>query len=241
MASPELPQRSLSMSSSEPKISWPEVAKFIGQLNHDLRNHLNGIELQSAFLGEIVEDPEAKAEIKRLREMTGDLGAHLQKLSNTLGRIQPQIMPYPASDFVEDLRAKLTLAQPEQSASIEWNISLGKEMLEIDPQILSEAFVELLTNAESHGRGEGPLLFDAHANDSKVEFRLREPKITFDGGTDEWGTRPLQYIGKGGHYGLGLFRARSIFEAHNAQYRVHFDPAASILETNVSFPASRLS
>lgn len=229
------------MSPSEPKVSWPEVTKFIGQLNHDVRNHLNGIELQSAFLGEIVEDPEAKAEIKRLREMTGDLGAHLQKLSNTLGKIQAQTMPYPATDFVEDLRAKLTLAQPEQSAAVEWNISLGKEMLEIDPQILADAFVELLANAEAHGRGEGPLVFGAHANNGNVEFSLREPKTTFEGTTDDWGTRPLQHVGKHGHYGLGLFRARSIFEANHAQYRVRFDPATSILETNVSLPASRVS
>jgi light-regulated signal transduction histidine kinase (bacteriophytochrome) len=228
------------MSPSEPKISWPEITKFIGQLNHDLRNHLNGVELQAAFLGEIVEDAEAKAEIKRLREMTGELGAHLQTLSNTLGKIQPQTMPYPAADFVEDLRAKLTLAQPEQSAAIEWNISLGKEMLEIDPQILADAFVELLTNADAHGRGEGALVFDVHGGVGKVEFSLREPKATFDGVTNDWGTRPFQRV-RSGHYSLGLFRARSIFEAHHAQYRVHFDPAASILETNVSFPANRLS
>jgi light-regulated signal transduction histidine kinase (bacteriophytochrome) len=225
---------------SEPKISWPEVTKFIGQLNHDLRNHLNGVELQSAFLGEIVEDAEAKAEIKRLREMTGDLGAHLQKLSATLGRIQPETMPYPAADFVEDLRAKLTLAQPEQSAAIEWNISLGKEMLEIDPQILADAFVELLANADAHGRGEGPLVFGAHGENGTVEFSLREPKAAFDESTDDWGTRPFQRV-RSGHYSLGLFRARGIFEAHHAQYRVHFDPAASILETNVSFPTNRLS
>lgn len=224
----------------EPKISWPEVTKFIGQLNHDLRNHLNAIELQSAFLGDIVDDPEAKAEIKRLREMTGGLGAHLQKLSNTLGSIQPQTMPYPAADFVEDIRAKLTLAQPEQSAAIEWNISLGKEMLEIDPQIVAEAFVELLTNADAHGRGEGPLVFEANAQNGTVEFRLREPKTGFEGGTEDWGARPLQQV-RSGHYGIGLFRARRIFEAHDAQYRVHFDPAASILETNVAFPANCLS
>jgi light-regulated signal transduction histidine kinase (bacteriophytochrome) len=228
------------MSQLEPKISWPEVTKFIGQLNHDLRNHLNGVELQAAFLGEILDDPEAKAEIKRLREMTGELGAHLQKLSNSLGKIQPQTMPYPAADFVEDLRAKLTRAQPEQSAAIEWNVSLGKEMLEIDPQILTEAFVELLTNADAHGRGEGPLVFGAHGQNGTVEFSLREPKTAFEGETEDWGARPLQRL-RSGHYGIGLFRARRIFEAHDAQYRVHFDPAASVLETNVSLPARPLS
>lgn len=50
---------------TEPKIPWRDVVKFIGQLNHDLRDNLNAIELQSAFLGEIVQDPEAK---KKLRD-----------------------------------------------------------------------------------------------------------------------------------------------------------------------------
>src|SRR5882762_6938670 len=101
------------MLQTEPNILWPEVMKFIGQLNHDLRNHLNAVELQAAFLGEIVSEPEAKAEIKRLREMTGEFNAHLQNLSAKLAKAQPQLMHYPAADFVEDLRAKLTLEQPE--------------------------------------------------------------------------------------------------------------------------------
>jgi len=225
---------------TEPNISWPEVTKFIGQLNHDLRNHLNAVELQAAFLGEITAEPEAKTEIKRLREMTGDLSAHLQKLSATLAKVQPQMMPYPAADFVEDLRAKLTLEQPEESAAVEWIISLGKEMLEIDPQLLPEAFVELFANAGTHGRAEGPLVFEGRAEGETIEFSLREPKTPFNGATEDWGTRPLQHV-RSGHYGLGLFRARRIFEAHHAHYRVHFDPAASILHTNVSFPASNVS
>ena len=224
----------------EPNISWPHVTKFIGQLSHDLRNHLNAVELQAAYLGEIVDTPEARTEIKRLREMTGDLSAHLQKLSATLAKVRPQMMPYPAADFVEDLRARLTLAQPEQSAAVEWEISLGKEMLEIDPQILPEAFVELFANADAHGRAEGPLVFAGRAEGETVEFSLREPKAPFNGATADWGTRPLEHV-RSGHYGLGLFRARSIFEAHHAHYRVHFDPAASILQTNVSFPASTIS
>ena len=96
------------MSQSEPNISWPEVTKFVGQLNHDLRNHLNAIELQAAFLSEIVRGPGSEGEIKRLREMTGDLGAHLQRAFRAVWRkFSRNTMRYPAADFVEDLRAKL--------------------------------------------------------------------------------------------------------------------------------------
>ncbi len=223
------------MSPTEPKIAWPEVTKFIGQLNHDLRNHLNAVELQAAFLSEIIEEPEAKKEIKRLREMTGEMGAHLQKLAASLTRIQPTTMPYAATEFVEDLRAKLTLEEPEQSAAVDWKISLGAEMIEIDPQLLPEAFVELFANAATHGRMDGALIFEGRPVDQTVEFTLTEPKAGFTGTTENWGTRPLEHA-RSGHYGLGLFQARSIFEAHHGRYRVQFDPAASVLRTTVSLP-----
>jgi signal transduction histidine kinase len=224
------------MSHTEPKILWPEVTRFIGQLSHDLRNHLNAVELQIAFLGESIGGPEAKGEIKRLREMTGEMCGHLQKLSATLDTVEPQTVRYPAADFVEDLRAILTPEQSKQSVAIDWKISLGEEMLEIDPELLSEAFVELFANAGRHGRAEGPLVFEVRGEGTAIECSLREPKAHFDGATEDWGARPLQHL-RSGHYGLGLFRARSIFEAHHAHYRVHFDAAASVLHTAVSVPA----
>jgi hypothetical protein len=126
--------------------------------------------------------------------MTGDLGAHLQKLSNTLGKIQPQMMPYPAGDFVEDLRAKLTLDQPEQSAAIEWNGLVRQRMLKIDPQILTEAFVELLANADRHGRAKARLSLEPTVRMGRLNSTCAKPKTKFDGVTEDWGARPLQHI-----------------------------------------------
>jgi light-regulated signal transduction histidine kinase (bacteriophytochrome) len=79
------------------------LRKFVGQLNHDLRNHLNAIELQAACLNETAREAETASEIKRLREMTGDLCNHLQRLSASLAGIQPNTMGYLAAEFLEDL------------------------------------------------------------------------------------------------------------------------------------------
>jgi light-regulated signal transduction histidine kinase (bacteriophytochrome) len=214
---------------------WTELTKFVGQLNHDLRNHLNAVELQAACLSEIVREPEASDEVKRLREMTSDLCAHLQRLSASLAGIQPATMPYLAVEFVEDLQAKLVLDQPELAPEVEWKSSLGGENLKIDPHLLQEAFLELFCNAATHERGEGVLVFESHRDGESIEFILREPKTKFDGGTENWGGHPLRQI-RSGHYGLGLFRARSIFEAHHGTLRAQFDPAASTLVTTVSLP-----
>lgn len=223
------------MSETEPKIVWSEVTKFVGQLNHDLRNHLNALELQGAFLGEIVENPEAKKEIKRLRELTGEMGTQLQKLSSLLAKIKVATMTYQVAEFVEDLRSRFTREQPEQAAEVEWNISLGAEPFAIDPQLLLEAFLHLFSNAFLHGRGEGPVVFTARSADATIEFTLSEPKKKFEGTTENWGAKPLGFV-RHGHYGLGLFRARGIFEAHHGTIRAQFDPTTATLGTTVSLP-----
>jgi signal transduction histidine kinase len=146
---------------AEPNISWTELRKFVGQLNHDLRNHLNAIELQAACLNETVGEAETGSDIKRLREMTGDLCTHLQRLSTSLAGVQPNTMSYLAGEFFEDLRAKLGLEEPELAAEVEWKSSLGEEALEIDPHLLEEAFLELFCNAVAHERGNGALGFDS--------------------------------------------------------------------------------
>jgi light-regulated signal transduction histidine kinase (bacteriophytochrome) len=217
---------------AEPNISWTELTKFVGQLNHDLRNHLNAIELQAAFVGEIVAEPEGKDEIKRLREMTGEMCEHLQRLSASLGRPKLNPMGYLAAEFVEDLQAKLVLEEPELAAEVEWKNSLGSEVMEIDPYLLQEAFLELFRNASAHDRGEGALIFESRPHDGALEFILREPKTKFERSTEDWGQRPLARICSG-HYGLGLFRARGIFEAHHGTLQAEFDPATSSLITTV--------
>ena len=88
------------------------------------------------------------------------------------------------------------------------------------------------------GAGKARLFSRARGQNGTVEFSLREPKAKFDGVTEDWGTRPLQRCAKRTIMALVSF-ARAVFSRHiDAQYRVHFDPAASILETNVSFPVS---
>lgn len=61
------------------QIPMPDVVRFVRQLSHDLRNHLNAAELQSAFLNEIAADAEMKEEISRLRGMLSDMGRDLRR------------------------------------------------------------------------------------------------------------------------------------------------------------------
>src|SRR3954464_799215 len=94
-------------SSSQAETNWPDVVRFVRQLSHDLRNHLNAIELQSAFLAEIAADDEMKEEVKRLRQMVGGMGSTLQQLSQKMAVPSPTLMPYPTNEFLEDIAKKV--------------------------------------------------------------------------------------------------------------------------------------
>src|SRR5437773_9858805 len=103
-------------------VPWSDAIRFIAQLSHDLRNDLNAIDLQSAYIEEVGKSEEVKNEIKRLREMISRLASTLQRLSRAVGEVKPNLSPYPASDFMQDLRGKMDHDFPEESKEISWEI-----------------------------------------------------------------------------------------------------------------------
>lgn len=215
----------------------PDVVKFVRQLAHDLRNDLNAAELQSAYLIEIAEAGELKEEIKRLRGMISHVGANLQSVTVALGQPRLTEMPYSAKDFVDDLRQKLESDYPSESAKVKWEVQAGEAGLQIDPQLLLPALLELFSNAFRHGPAEGAISVTARTENGRFIFSLREPKRNFALSTENWGREPLRSVSQG-HYGLGLHRTRSIVAAHGGELQARFEPDTSFLVTTVTLPVA---
>lgn len=213
----------------------PDVVRFVRQLSHDLRNHLNAAELQSAYVSELAEDAELKSEVKRLRGMIGEMSGALQRLTSLLTPVKLNTMPYEAVAFVEDLQQKLASQSPTQSGAIDWSVNLADASLNIDPQLLQEAFLELIGNAFQHGRVAGQLCASAEVKSGEFVFKLQEPKESFAKSTEHWGREPFQKVSHG-HYGLGLHRARNIIETQRGRLDVRYDEPSSSLVTQVALP-----
>ena len=218
-------------------VAWSDVVRFIRQLTHDLRNHLNAIELQSAYISELDRENELKSEIKRLRVMISGMTSTLQSLSRAVSVVKPNLISYPAADFVEDLRKKITRDFSGENAEITWDVQLGDATLNVDPQLLQETFMELFANAFRHNRGKGVLVATAKVDKNQFLFTLEEPKARFDLPTDNWGREPLRKISQG-HYGLGLNRVRAIVEAHGGELYAQHNPNVQALTTTLVLPAS---
>jgi len=223
---------------SDLTVSWDNVVRFVRQLSHDLRNDLNAVELQAAYLGELTSDnAELKQEVKGLREMIAKLASSLQGLSAALGQISANKMPYRVSDFMEDLRARIAKDFSAESGAIKWEAQTGDALLEIDPQLLQQVFIELFTNAFQHERGKDSLSALAKIEHGNFVFTLREPKAGFQSSTENWGRQPLGKV-RQGHYGLGLNRVRAILEAHGGDLRAQYDPTASALVSTITLRLS---
>jgi light-regulated signal transduction histidine kinase (bacteriophytochrome) len=223
--------------SDSPNVSWPDVVKFIRQLGHDIRNNLNAVELQSAYLAELASETELKGEIKRLREMISEIGGGLQKLSAALGQTTPTLISYRAADFVEDVRQKLAKDFPDNAAKVSWDVALKDEKLEIDPLMAQQAVLEVFANAFHHERNVKEIKARAYIDAGNFVFELREPKAKFELSTEKWGREPLRYLSHG-HYGLGLNRIRLAMEAQNGKFSADYDRASSILLTKIILPVA---
>src|SRR5499427_10963425 len=88
-------------------VPWSDTVRFVRQLCHDLRNDLNALELQSAYIGELTQDQELTSEIKRLREVVSGLNSTLQLLSRAVGEVAPNVVTYPAVEFLADMRTQV--------------------------------------------------------------------------------------------------------------------------------------
>jgi signal transduction histidine kinase len=218
-------------------VPWSDAIRFVRQLSHDLRNDLNAIGLQSAYIAELEKNEELRGEIKRLREMVSGLAWTLQRLSRNVGDVKPTLISYRPTDLMEDLRRKIDDDFPKKNTEITWEIQPGNAILNVDPQLLQEVFTELFANAFLHDRGKGPLLAKAKIDNSRFLFALHEPKGHFDLSTQNWGREPMRKIGQR-HYGLGLNRVRAIVEAHGGKLHAQYDPNASALITTLTLPVA---
>jgi K+-sensing histidine kinase KdpD len=222
--------------SEPPTVAWPDVVKFVRQLSHDIRNNLNAVELQSAYLAELAEDPELKNEIQRLREMISAVGRNLQGLTSGLSQVNPTPISYPAADFIEDFKQKLPKAFADNAAKVTWDVQLKAETLEIDPQLVEQALLEIFANAFRHEGNAKSITAKAYINKDRFVFELREPKARFELSTENWGYEPLHKVSQG-HYGIGLHRVRSIAQAHGGNFRAEYDRTTSTLVTTVTLPS----
>jgi signal transduction histidine kinase len=220
-----------SSSVHEKSMPLPRVASFIRQLTHDVRNGLNGIDLQAALISELTSEPELRDEAKRLRNMTAEITRSLQKLSSAFADVSLTQITFPADEFLQEFRARLSKEFPAES--VNWRIETGGVEISVDVEAMITALMAIFRNAFQFRQDEGELRFLATVSQSHIIFELAEKKSTVPSDPARWGLEPLSSTRRGG-YGLGLFHARKIVAAHGGEFASRFDNGT--LTTTIKLP-----
>src|SRR5271156_1026131 len=87
-----------------PPIPLPRVVNFVRQIAHDVRNGLNAIDLQAAFIAEIAGEGEVGEELGKLRRMVSHVTGDMQELAGRFGEIRPVLMAYPVQELLQGLK-----------------------------------------------------------------------------------------------------------------------------------------
>jgi signal transduction histidine kinase len=214
-----------------PDIPWPRLAGFVRQHTHDVRNHLNSLELEASLLAEFQSDPEASDCLKRMRTQIRQLAASLRSLSSRFQEINPMASDIAAADLIEVWKEQLaTLSDPP---TVEWKSEVTDERVTVDVGQLASVLRELLNNAKAFGSDE-VILATVRAEGDRIVLELLEPK---EGSLDpsSWGASPLSTTRRDG-YGLGLWEVRRVIEANGGEIRRKFLPETNQLVTTIGLP-----
>jgi nitrogen-specific signal transduction histidine kinase len=225
----------LKTSLEEIAVPFPRVTGLVRQLTHDVRNGLNNIDLQSAYLQELVTDPQAVTEMKRLRQMVGDAARMLKDFSARFWLSTPNFVKYTARMFIEDFRQRLAKLPPEDIPAVEWTVSLREEAISVDLEMISRCLMEYFRNGQQFREQDRPMEARVRARDRRLTLELVETKSSVPSPPETWGLEPLVSTRRGG-FGMGLFYARQVLEGHGGEVVAIFDSEAKQLTTRLSLP-----
>lgn len=219
------------------QIPYPRIAAFVRQVTHDVRNNLNSLDLQAAYATELITDPEAAAEVKRLRAIIQTSARQLQALSANFQSSTPHMVTYQASILIEDLRDRLAKTFPETAGDVTWNVELGDEQVEVDVEMFFSAVTELFRNAFQFRGNGGKIDVYVGIEEGQFELEICEKKPAPATPPEHWGEEPFVSSRRSG-YGLGLFRVRRSVSAHRGTLSFSYDSSRTVLKSRVALPVA---
>jgi light-regulated signal transduction histidine kinase (bacteriophytochrome) len=214
------------MEASPTPVPWPQIATFVRQLSHDLRNDLNSLSLEAALIKELVADPEVATSASRIQVQLREIANRLKDLSTRLVLPAPQPTNVPLDELAKHLQNAV------DSKTIEWKTADSTLEVRTDPVLLSRAFRELAANALEHApNGTRPMAELAVGAQGGGMLILQEAGSSLY----PWPETPFSAT-RSGHYGVGIYLASAIFRGLDAP--VKREAKDGTLETRITLPAA---
>ena len=151
---------------SVPCCPLSDVSVLIRHHAHEVRNALNGMELELTLLDHGAPAPGTQEAIARLRQAVTQIGGCVQGLSAKFGTETPS--PILALQIAERWAAD---ARHWLASAGDWQIQLSDEIVCVEPALICTLLLELLEMAVRMA-GDAPLLFRCQRERDRVLFEV---------------------------------------------------------------------
>ena len=153
-------------------LSQERASGIVRQRVHDLRNYMNGLDLQAQLLAELVEDHEAQEIVNNMRRQIQELETSIKWLSIQFS--PPALSQVAALDLMQlwQQQANLLLTAQRQ---VTWDIRLQQQALEVDLRAVVAALRELVIETWKRSQGK-PLQVDVGTEGAMMVIEVRVPE-----------------------------------------------------------------
>jgi signal transduction histidine kinase len=192
--------------------------EFLSAVSHELRTPITVCRGHLDVLGDDADGQEVRA-VKALLVDELDLMGRLVEDLTTLVRVGDRMLlkvdALPVRGFVSSIT---NLAVPLLGSRLRVEAHVGEETLDADPQRLTQALLNLLSNAAEHARGDAPVWLRVQAEARSWRFEVAdeggglrpgEEQVVFE--SFRTGSSPTSGTG------LGLSIVRGIARAHGGE------------------------
>ncbi len=125
-----------------------ELGALASRHSHDVRNVLNGMELELTLLDETAPDASVRESVASLRQSLAQTATLVRRL---LAKLVPEDrLPLAVADLAEQWRADA--AHSHAGSAVEWRLDAGDALLEAEPAALRTILAEMLALGARLGR-----------------------------------------------------------------------------------------
>ena len=217
-------------------VSFETIAGFLRLLSHDVRNDLNAVDLLTAYIRDISGAESIRGELDQLRTAIRYGSERMHRLSRAFDAPRVEAIELPVHILIDDLRAQMIAAKPELQTRLHWRVEEEDANICVDPTMALEVFRELTDNALAFSPYDSVVSISVLTGEGDVfKWCFEQGMKDAPSNPDQWGRVPF-LSSRRGHYGLGLFRARRIIEAHKGSIDFLHDSGTQKLSSVVRFP-----
>jgi signal transduction histidine kinase len=144
-----------------------DVAVMIKRHAHDVRNTLNGMELELTLLGEATTDPAMREAVDRLRQAGAEISRLLRGLSSKYANESHCVVP--AVQVAEQWSADSRHVAP--GVQLKWKVNFLDENILVDPGLIRSLLGDLVDTAIKIN-GRSPLQISCYSDGDRALFEI---------------------------------------------------------------------